>query len=415
MSAYRGRHAFPFVQAHPRWACALATPEFSAHIVIRPPALPAPTRRQLLLAAASLPLLGAAQAQPARPSPPARAPEIVQIIDSATDQLDVSRDFLIGSRAAWQDFNARGGWRGRAVQHTVLEVDGSAASLRQALETVRALPNCLALCGTAGDRTASQLIQLLGQDTGLEIAHVAPWLHRDPPGGMERTFSIFASRQEQISHALRSLSVIGVSEVGVVYASAQDQTLNQGELSSLARELKLRYQPYLPKTTLQQLGQQLTPQTPAILLFIGGTPELSQFTLGLEKQDRQRYVVGLADVNLQTLNQLAQSRGTPVMGTQVVPVVTSSLPIVRAYRETLARLFDEPPTPQSLAGYIAARYAQDVLQGVEPSATRAQVLQAFQKRSQLDLAGFRISFQAQRRTSAYVTQSMLSADGRILG
>ncbi len=373
-----------------------------------------PNRRQLLLAAASLPLLGMAQAQPTRPAAP-RGPEIVQIVDVSPNQLDVSRDFLIGSRAAWQDFNVRSGMRGRPVRHTALEVDGSTASLRMALDSVRASPQCLALCGTAGDRTAKQLIQLLGQDTGLEIAHVAPWLHQDPPGGMERTFAIFASRQEQISHALRSLSVIGVSEVGVVYASAQDQALNQGELSSLARELKLRYQPYVPNTTLQQLGQQLTPQTPAILLFIGGTPELSQFTLGLEQQDRQRYVVGLADVNLQTLNQLAHSRGTPVMGTQVVPVVTSSLPIVRAYRETLARLFDEPPTPQSLAGYIAARYAQEVLLGLEPTATRAQVLQAFQKRELLDLAGFRISFEARKRTSAFVTQSMLSADGRIVG
>jgi hypothetical protein len=171
----------------------------------------------------------------------------------------------------------------------------------------------------------------------------------------------------------------------------------------------------VPTGNLQQLGQRLTPQTPAILLFIGGTPELAQFTLGLEKQNRQRYVIALADVNLQTLNQLGQSRNTAVMATQVVPMVTAGLPIVRAYRETLNRLFDEPPTPQSLAGYIAARYAQDVLQGLEPGASRAQVLQAFQRRSQIDLAGFRISFQAQRRTSAYVTQSMLTADGRILG
>ncbi len=376
-----------------------------------------PTRREFLLAASALPLLGnpAAWAQPARPASVVRTPEIVQIIDSSSTQLDVTRDFLIGSRAAWQDFNLRGGWRGRPVQHTVLEVDGSTASLQQALDSVRALPQCVALCGTAGNRTAAQVVRLLGQDPTLDLAHVAPWLHQEPVGGMERTFAIYASRQEQISHALRSLSVVGVGEVGVVYASAQDQTLNQGEISALASDLKLRYIAYVPNGSLQQLGQQLTLQTPAILLFIGGTPELAQFTQGLEQQYRQRYVIGLADINLQTLNQLGPSRSTPVIGTQVVPIVTSGLPIVRAYRETLSRLFDEPPTPQSLAGYIAARYAQEVLLGLEPNATRAQVLQAFQKRQQLDLAGFRISFQAQKRTSAFVTQSMLSADGRIVG
>jgi ABC-type branched-subunit amino acid transport system substrate-binding protein len=389
---------------------------FRALTVMQAPS-PAPTRRQLLLAAASLPLLGLAHAQTPRPAAAVRVPEIVQIVDSSTDQLDVSRDFLIGSRAAWQEFNARGGWRGRAVQHTVIEVDGSPASLRQAMESVRDLPNCLALCGTAGDRTAAQLVELLRLDP-LEIAHAAPWLHQDlGPGAEQRTFPIFASRQEQIAHALRSLSVIGVPELGVVYASAQEQRLYDNEVQRIVRtlQLQLRLQTYAPVGSLQELGRKLTPQTPPILLFVGGTPELAQFAQGLDRQDRQRYVIGLADVNLQTLNQLGAARNTPVMATQVVPMVTAGLPIVRAYRETLARLFDEPPTPQSLAGYIAARYAQDVLQTVEPTATRAQVLQAFRQRNQLDLAGFRISFQAQRRSSAYVTQSMLTADGRILG
>ena len=378
------------------------------------------SRRQLLLAAAGLPLLGtAAQAQPQRRPAvlSARTPEIVQIIDSAPDQLDVSRDFLIGSRAAWQEYNTRGGWRGRAVQHTVLEVDGSPASLRAAWETVRDLPQCLALCGTAGDRTAARMVELLRLDP-LDIAHVAPWLHQELPAAAEaRTFPIYASRQEQIAHALRSLSVVGVPELGVVYASAQEQRLYDNEVQRTVRtlQLQLRLQTYAPANSLQELGRRLTPQTPPILLFVGGTPELAQFAQGLERQDRQRYVIGLADVNLQTLNQLGAARNTPVMATQVVPMVTASLPIVRAYRETLARLFDEPPTPQSLAGYIAARYAQDVLQTLEPSAGRAQVLQAFRQRSQLDLAGFRISFQAQRRSSGYVTQSMLTADGRIVG
>lgn len=378
--------------------------------------LPAsPRRRQLLLGATACSLLGAlpAPAQP-RKAAPSTGLEIVQIVDSSAGQLDVSRDFLIGSRAAWQDFNARGGVHGRPVQHTVLEVDGSAPSLRQALETVRALPHCVALCGTAGDRTAAQLIELLRQHP-LELAHIAPWLHNDIAPGADRTFPIFASRQEQIGHALKSLSVSGVPELGAVYASPEEQQLYHPEVSRIAADLKLRLHAYAPAGTLRQLGQQLTAQTPPILLFIGGTPELAQFTLGLEKQERQRYVIGLADVNLQTLNQLGQSRNTVVMATQVVPMVTAGLPIVRGYRDTLARLFDEPPTPQSLAGFIAARYAQEVLQSVEPGVTRSQLLQAFQKRSSLDLGGFRVSYQAQRRASAYVTQSMLGANGRIVG
>ena len=50
---------------------------------------------------------------------------------------------------------------------------------------------------------------------------------------------------------------------------------------------------------------------------------------------------------------MGAARGTPIIATQPVPLDNAALPVVRAYRETLARLFDEPPTALSLAGYIA--------------------------------------------------------------
>ena len=47
--------------------------------------------------------------------------------------------------------------------------------------------------------------------------------------------------------------------------------------------------------------------------------------------------------------------------------------------------------------------------------TRANVLAAFQKRAALDMGGYRISFNPLRFGSTYVTQSMLTADGRVIG
>ena len=122
-----------------------------------------------------------------------------------------------------------------------------------------------------------------------------------------------------------------------------------------------------------------------------------------------------ADVNLQTMMQMGAARNTPVMATQVVPMVNSTLPVVKTYRETLARLFDEPPTPQSLAGYIAARYTSEVLNSVEGIPTRQSTLLAFQQRHTIDVGGFRVSFNAQGRSGSYVTQSMITPDGRLVG
>ena len=132
-------------------------------------------------------------------------------------------------------------------------------------------------------------------------------------------------------------------------------------------------------------------------------------------QARQRYIVALADVNLQVLKDMGGVHDIPIIATQPVPLRTAALPIVRMYRETLSRLFDEPPTALSLAGFIAARYTSEVLMSVNAPLTRQSVLAAFQKRSSLDLGGFRVSFDAQRRSGHFVTQSMLSRDGRQIG
>lgn len=380
-----------------------------------PPA-PHPARRNTLktLAALGATALAPAWAQPGRAPAPARAIQIAQIVDTSVAQQDVSKDFLIGSRAAWQDINARGGIRGRPVQHVSIEVDGTVASLRAALRQVADNPACVALSGTAGDPVATQLVAELRQQN-LALAHVAPWLQNSSIEVDDRTFPIFAARQEQIGHALKSLTTMGVQEVGAVYASAQEYGLYQDDLQRIAAGMKLRLQSYRANGDLDRLGRQLTPGTPAILLFVGGTPELVQFTQGLEKQQRQRYIVALADVNLQTMTQMGAARSTPVIATQAVPMVNASVPVVRSYRETMARLFDEPPVSLSLAGFIAARYTFEVLRELDGPLTRQTALAAFQRRSTLDVGGYRVAFDPQRRSATFVTQSMLTTDGRVIG
>ena len=343
-----------------------------------------------------------------------RSVAIAQIVDFSQAQQDVSKDFLTGSRAAWQDINLRGGINGRPVQHLAIETDGTPANLRAALESVKANTACVVMSGSVGDQLASQIVEISRQD-GLNIAQAAPWLQNSGIEIDDKTFPIFAARQEQITYAVKTLTVMGMNEIGAVYGSARDYAAYHIEVERIASSMKLKLVSFQAGGELRVLGQKLTPSTPAILLFIGGTPELAEFTKGLEKQARQRYIVALADVNLATMAQMGAARATPVIVTQPVPLVNASMAIVRNYRETLGRLFDEPPTPLSLAGFIAARYTYEVLSTVEAGLTRQNVLAAFQKRSSLDMGGFRISFNERRRSSAYVTQSMLSADGRLIG
>lgn len=367
-----------------------------------------PLRRRSLLAGAAATLALPLFAQPGRTI------VVGQVQDISPAEQDVSKDFLIGARAAWQDVNARGGVRGRPVQHLAVDTDGSRASVRQAWQVLREQRDCLVLSGTAGDPAATQLASVLREEDAA-IAHAAPWLQNSGDEPDERTFAIFSGRQEQIAHALNALTVSGVREAGAVFASSREAALYRQDVQRAAATAKLALVSWTGNGDLVQLGQRLGPTTPALLLFVGGTPELVQLTQGLQRQARQRYVIALADVNLQTVQQMGGGRATPVIATQAVPLVTSALPVVRRYREALARFFDEPPTALGLAGFIAAQYTHEVLAAIDGPLTRPGVLAAFQKRTAMDLGGYRIHYQGQRRGASFVTQSMLTPDGRVIG
>lgn len=341
---------------------------------------------------------------------------VAQIVDTSPKQIDVTKDFLVGSRAAWQDINAKGGLRGKALRHLVLEVDADVpGSIRQAVDTLKSQAQCVALFGSVGDRVASQLVGILGQELP-GMAHVAPWLQNLEQDRADNTFPIFSSRQAQIFHAVKSLAVMGMSELGVVYASNAEYAAYRLGIEQAASALKLPLKSYSPTADLRRLGQTLGTDSPRVLIFLGGTPELADFSQGIGKQSTQRYVIAMSDVNLQTLQQMGATRqAVAVIATQVVPLVNSSIPIVRQYRDTLGRLYDEAPTPLSLAGFVAARYTFETLRSVDDALTRQNVLSALGRRNAIDLGGFHIALEGKGRGGTYVTQSMLTPDGRIVG
>lgn len=374
--------------------------------------LSSPNRRRWLQCAA---LAGAAPAAWAAPAATTagRAITVAQIADLSAAQQDVSRDFVTGARAAWQAFNAQGGLAGRPVQHRVLETNGSAASLQAAWQQAQTMADCVALSGCVGHTAASLSALHARSGSAAPLAQVAPWLQGGRAGAGDAVFDIFPGYQAQIAHALKTLASMGVQDIGVAYGTAQLQQQSQAEIAEVTQTLQLRTQT-LP---LASGAAAQAAQRHVLLLFVGGTPELHDLLRQIQlPPGRQCYVVALADVNLQVLAQMGSlPRNTSVIATQTVPLLTSPLPVVRAYRSALARLYDEPPSPQGLAGFIAARYTVQALERVDGPVSRASVLAALRRNSHSDIGGFTVAFQGSRRTSTYVTQTMLTADGRIVG
>lgn len=375
-----------------------------------------PTRRMALRATAlwaSASLLDAA-AQPNRTDTATKQTTVVQFADMSAAQIDVSKDFVIGARVAWQEINLKGGVRGRPVQHRVIEVDGTTPSLRSAIEAIKGQASVVACMGTVGGKAAADVASALQREAP-DLPHIAPWLLSTQLDANTTTFAIFASRQDQIAHAVRSLSVMGVPELGAVYASAAEFAAYHREVESVANSLRMRLKSYGPAADLASVVQTLTADSPRVLIFLGGTPELLQFSQAIEKQGALRYLIAMSDVNLLTLSQMGKPQHARVIATQVVPMVNSNMPLVREYRDSLAKLFDEPPTPQGLAGYLAARYTFQAMIAADAVPSRQSLLQTLQRRTSVDIAGFRVDLSGARSTGTFVTQSMLANDGRVVG
>lgn len=344
---------------------------------------------------------------------------VAQVVDLTSGQQDISRDFLAGSRSAWQDLNARGGVRGRTVQHVTIETDGTPAGLKAAWQAVHGQAGCVALSGCVGNGAAAGLVALQSAARSASpLALVAPWLHNAVTDSeAETVFEVFPDHQIQIAHAIKTHASLGVKQIGVVFATAQIQHQSQAYVLQAAKSLGLQAQILPLPGTQGPAATQLTNPTQTIILFVGGTPELHAFASKLvAPPGRQCFVVALADVNLQVLAQMGGTpNGTSIIATQAVPLVTSSLPVVRAYRDALSRFFDEAPSPQGLAGFIAARYTAEILSGISGPVTRASALSALQRRADVNVGGYIVAYQGKKRSNAYVTQSMLTQDGRIIG
>lgn len=343
-----------------------------------------------------------------------RAPMVAQVVDSSNQTQDISKDFLVGSRTAWQEINAAGGIRGQSIRHSIIETDGSAGQINAAWAQLRNDTSCIASFGSCADGLATVFTQQSRSDSS-ELAHVAPWLQSASVDQGTNTFSIFSTREQQIQHALKNMTTVGVDNIMVVYQSEAERRQNMQDIQRMAQNLKLALREMPVQADLSEQARQISRTNTPLVLFVGGTPELVQFMRGWNPGTTLRYIIALADVNLQTAQQMMGNRHVPVIGTQAVPVVTGSLPIVRRYRQALAKYYDESPTALSLAGYLSARYTAQVLQNARASLNRSSAYEAFARRQSIDLDGFRVSYDNGKLQSAYVTQSMISADGRVIG
>lgn len=340
---------------------------------------------------------------------------VVQMLDMSAEQQELSRDYSTGVRLAWATEARRARGAARVTLET-LNTDGSAAAVEAAVARLQQDETVLALVGTVGDRLSVQAQGELDRKS-LKLAHIAPWMSDGRHEAQEGVSCLFASRAVQLQQALTVMRGMGANELCVIYGSASEQTLYDQQVASIAQAQKLK----LARLTgdLYNSAEALAARIPAssaMVLCLATSAELAQLTKAMAGRRDFRFVLALGDVDAPSLVQLGPGKGVPVILTQVVPnPLRSKLAVVENYRQQLNEFFEEAPSTISLAGYIAGLHALSLLRELGNAASRASVWAQVARHAPQDLSGWRVEFRDDHRGSRFVTHTLLTPSGELLG
>lgn len=382
----------------------------SAFFATLSPATVSTTRRGMLLGSAALIAAPNLSAQPANAASSLR---VVQLLDMSATQQQLSRDYATGFRVAWSEGARRAG----SVVLQRVDTDGSDAAIDSALDSARSDQGVLALVGAAGEALALRVGTRL-RDGGAALAHLAPWLPDTRLDGERALLPLFASREQQIRRALKALGGMGLRELQIVYASEAQAAALQASLQQATQGLGLVLQGATARAgeDMAALGQRLARSTVSARVFLGGPIEMALLTRGLGAAGDRRFLVGLADVDVDTLQQVGIDARVPLVLVQPVPnVQRSPLRVAGDYRAGLQKLFDEPPSAFGLAGFAAARATLALLGRSGTAPTRDSVIGEAARRSDVDVGGLRFAFADRRRGSEFVNLVLLERGGQLVG
>lgn len=375
------------------------------------------------LAALPLALPTSLHAAPARGNP-GTTQRMVQLVDSAAVQQELARDYTTGLRLAWAQ---RTGGANALPQLVTVPVDLQRANaVPEVLRMIGDDPSVVATVGMTGDALAVETIAAASQ-AGLRLAHIGPWMADGRHDNLPDVLTLFPSRSTQLRYAVTAVKGMGIDRIAIVYPSQRELTLYAPEINAASQTLSLKMNSLAPAAgdsiakAADGLAEQLARQDSGLVLFVGASAELATLSQAMAKRGQRRFLLSLSDVDHATLQQMRLGSGVPLILTQVVPnPANSTMQVAVDYRATLKRLYDEAPSPLSLAGMITGLCALELYRrsgaaNANGPAARAAVLTEVQRRTAMDLGGFRLDFAGNRRGSGYVTHTLLRADGSLLG
>ena len=328
------------------------------------------------------------------------------------------KETAAGARLYIDHVNAAGGINGEPI--TIVTMDDQfepAAAAANARELITK-KKVLALFLTRGTPHNQAILPLLSEygvpliapSTGAMALHkpVNPWV-----------FNVRASYQHEANRAIRHLSLVGLTHIGIVQVN--DSFGTDAVKGALEAFTQVNGKPLFTETydrekpDFTKIAAAVTAQNPQAILFLGSGSAVVNGVKAIRATGSHAQIVTLSNNASDGFIKALGSDAAGTIVTQVFPYERSlANPMVKQAREyAKAANGDDRVTPAMLEGFAGAKVLVEGLRRAGKQPTREKLREALETLRKYDIGGLEVSFSAASHSGLdYTDLSIIGTDGK---
>jgi len=319
----------------------------------------------------------------------------------------------------WIDHvNALGGINGEAVKVVTMDDKFEPAVAAANARELITKDKVIALFLTRGTPHNQAIVPLLSEygvplvapSTGAMVLHkpVNPWV-----------FNVRASYQHEANRAIRHLSLVGLSHIGIVQVNdsfGADAVKGAAEAFKQVNGAPVFTETYdREKPDFAKIAAAVTAQSPQAILFLGSGSAVVNGVKAIRATGSRAQIVTLSNNASDGFIKALGDNATGTIVTQVFPYERSlASPLVKEARQLQkAATGDDRVTPAMLEGFAGAKVLTEGLRRAGKQPTRAKLRDALEALHRYDIGGLEVSFSASSHTGLdYTDLSIIGSDGK---
>ena len=319
----------------------------------------------------------------------------------------------------WIDHvNAAGGINGEPVRLVAMddkfEPALAAANARELITKNKVIALFLTR-GTPHNQAIAPLLSeygvpLVAPSTGAMALHkpVNPWV-----------FNVRASYQHEANRAIRHLSLVGLSHIGIVQVNdsfGADAVKGAAEAFTQVNGAPVFTETYdREKPDFTKIAAAVTAQSPQAILFLGSGSAVVNGVKAIRATGSHAQIVTLSNNASDGFIKALGDNAAGTIVTQVFPYERSlASPLVKEARQLQkAATGDDRVTPAMLEGFAGAKVLTEGLRRAGRQPTREKLRESLETLRRYDIGGLEVSFSPSSHTGLdYTDLSIIGSDGK---